>query len=408
MNPFYRKFAIASSASLFLFPCLFTPQAYSGETLTDFSKALHHLIDSTKISVVTVVAKVSQEIYVEKESGILPFFKPERQRQALSYVNVGTGVIVDKDGHIVTRSSIVLGAEYCHVRLTNGVKLPAKIVSHDVETGFAVLKVDYHGLKPAHFGTSDAVSPGTWILMIGNSLGTFPSVDFGAVNGVQNNGLMQISANLNPGNNGSPIINLHGDVVGLVAGRINVPDNFGDPLDGYGYRRMALAYPINRVKRIVDDLIKIGYVRKGWLGVTGYADDKEPKIRNIIDSSPAKKAGLTKGDIVQRYGNIRVSNISELIGLVEFTTPGETIPIEFIRGDELFVTKLQIGEKPRTPSEVNRTLQAGKPADYIKSRETQSFERFPMDLFEKNRLLEKRIEGLEKEILKLKESFQSN
>lgn len=386
----------------------FAPNAFCGETIEDLARELNRLIDSSKVSVVTVVARVSHEIYVEKESGILSFFKPERQKQAISYVNVGTGLIVDKEGHIVTRSSIVSDADYSSVTLANGEEIPAKFIGHDPETGFAVIKIAHADLKPAHFGRSEGIRPGSWIVMIGNSLGAFPSIDFGAINGLRSDGLIQISANLNPGNNGSPIISLKGEVIALVAGRINAQEHFVDPFKDPIYSGITLAYPIDWIKRIVEDLIQVGYVRKGWLGVVGYYDDRQPKIREIKENSPAQRAGLTKGDVIMNYADFKVENISELIRLVEYTSPGQTVTVEFMRDEKILKTDIEIGEKSRpTGSELSRR---SPPTVSITNYGTTAAEvpqRFPLDLFEQNRLLEKRIERLEAALFKLQRTVQS-
>ena len=133
------------------------------------------------------------------------------------------------------------------VTFSNGVESPAIFVGHDPETGFAVLKTQIEYLIPARLGDSNNIVPGAWNLMIGNSLGVYPSVVFGSINGIRNDGMIQISANLNPGNNGSPILNTKGEVVGLVAGQMNPRESLTNSFLDYDFHATILAYPMDRL-----------------------------------------------------------------------------------------------------------------------------------------------------------------
>ena len=380
---------------------------FAGESLTKLEKEIKQLIDSSKVSVVTVTSRFSHDIYVEKESGILSFFKTEFEKQELTYVNVGTGIVVDASGHILTRSSIVLGADSNTITLTDGTEIPVDFVGHHESSGFAVLKRSDSGdLRPAHFGNSDAVVPGSGIVMIGNSLGVLPSVAIGAVNVIMSDGTMQISANLNPGNNGSPILNFQGEVIGLVAGRLNVEENLPQYYSGLHYNESTLAYPINWIKRIADEIIQFGYVRKGWLGVVGYRDGKKPKIKEIKKNSPAHQAGLIEGDIILSYSSTVINNIAELAHLVESTRPGNRVPVEFMRADQVLRKEIEIGEKavPKRSYAQDFRTRSGARIDGIGNPLPQ--QRIG-DLLERNHLLELRINYLESELEKLKSLIES-
>ncbi len=383
--------------------------SFAGETLDQLTRELNKLVDSSKVSVVTVVSKFSDEIYVEKERAIFSIFKSEREKHSISYVNVGTGLIIDEDGYVVTRSSIVLNSVSNHVTLANGKKIKADFVGHDPETGFAIIKIqqpnEQRNLVPARLENTEKVDPGSWIVMIGNSVGVFPAVGFGAIHGLRSDGLIQISGNLNPGNNGSPLIDFHGKVVGMVAGRLSAQQNVTGSLNNDVYDETILAYPINWIKRIVDDIIRFGYVRKGWLGVVGYYDGWKPKIREIKENSPAKQAGLTEGDVIINFSNKDINSISQLVHLVEYSSPGEVVSIKFMREDKILKTNVKIGEKSRT--KYSDTLQKEHSIVSQKSPSPE-LQRFPLDLFERNQLLEKRIDHLEREIEKLKEMIESN
>jgi len=374
----------------------FGVDSQAGETLTSLEREIRTLIDSTKTSVVTVSAHFAGEQRREKESGILSFFKTESPQAPVSYINIGTGIIFNEQGHILTRSSIILGAEFIKVIFASQEEVTADFVGYDPETGFAVIKVAHSGLQPARLGNSDAVVPGAWNLMIGNSLGVYPSITFGTINGVREDGMLQISADLNPGNNGNPIFDVRGDVIGLIAGRLNVFDD-GSLLNGYARTHTTiLAYPINRIKRVAEDIIAYGYVRKGWLGVMGYYDSSTPKIGEIKHNSPAENAGLSEGDVIVKFSLRDVRSISDLARLVERATPGESVPLEYLRSGKRYQTVVKIGEKKRKPSasaeqQGSRTLTTP----------------IPYPRHERNDFIVRRIEQIEHELQQLKKMVHS-
>ncbi len=388
IKPVLRSFVFSP---LFLL-CYFYP-ANAQEFLESLEKDIAKLIDSSKTSVVTVASRFSHEISPETESGILSFFKAEAPKQSLSYINIGSGIVFDESGHILTRSSIVAGAESNLVTFSNGVESPAIFVGHDPETGFAVLKTQTEYLTPARLGDSNNIVPGAWNLMIGNSLGVYPSVVFGSINGIRNDGMIQISANLNPGNNGSPILNTKGEVVGLVAGQMSPRENLTDSFLDSDLHATILAYPINWIKKIAEDIIQHGYVRHGWLGVIGEPEGWKAKIKEIKKNSPAQQAGLVEGDVVVKFSDKNVNSISELARLVKYTPPGETVPLEYLRGEQTMYSNVKIGEwqihdkkpEPSLPAAKNLTL-------------TEQ---------ERNQWLLGRINELEKELKQLKKLVET-
>lgn len=383
--------------------------ACGGNTLTKLQREISNLIDSSKVSVVTVASKISQEVYVEKDNSILSFFKTEVEKKAVTYINIGSGIIFNDEGHIITRSSIVWGSESNTVTLSNGKEYPAKFVGHDPETGFAIIKIAGDDLKPAYFGNSDFIAPGSWIVMIGNSFGVFPSIVFGSINGLRNDGIIQISANLDPGNNGSPIFNTKGEVIGVVVARLNTYQGVPESLGGYNFSQTILAYPINWIKRIAQDIIQYGHVRKGWLGVVGYHDGMKLKIRKVNDNSPAHKAGLTVGDVIVKYSGKEINNITELAHLVEYTIPGETVTLDYRRAGKLFNVDITIGEKSVEGDSVSVDFRKFPISSTIINKTVKPQpQNYPINWIERNQRLEKRIVKLEKEIEKLKRMIESN
>lgn len=395
-----RVSAIVFAVCLLLLPSTVSV-SYAGDTLKNIDKELHNLIDSCRTSIVTVSSQFSREILIEKDSGILSFFKTEIEKKALPYTNIGTGIIFDDSGYILTRSSIVLGSERNTVTLADGTELPAELRGYDPETGFAVLKVDKEGLVAARLGNSDHIRLGSWNLIIGNSFGVYPSIVFGAINGIRDDGMLQISANLNPGNNGSPIISVDGKVIGLVAGLMNADDGLPESVSGYQFSSTTLAYPINWIRRIAEDIIQYGEVRKGWLGVVGYHEGKAAKIREIKNDSPAEKAGFREGDVIVKFANKRVNNISELARLVEYTNPGETVAVELVRNGKIMATAVEIGKRKGQSTNLDYNTLSEAPVINENALTQGGTHKYPLSL------IEKRIDVLEKELQRLKKLIEA-
>jgi S1-C subfamily serine protease len=346
---------------------------------------------------------------VEKQNSILSFFKTEAETKAITYLNIGSGIIFDQEGYILTRSSIVLGSASNTVTLSNGKEYPAYFVGHDPETGFAVIKIAGEELEPANLGDSDSISLGSWIIIIGNSLGVYPSVVLGSVSGFRKDGIMHVSANLDPGNNGSPVFNTMGEVIGVVAARVNAQPSASNAFLGHNLSHTILAYPINWIKRIAQDIIQFGHVRKGWLGVIGYHDGAKPRIREVIDNSPAHDAGLNVGDVIVRFSGKDVNSIAELAHLVEYSIPGKTVNLDYMRSGKLFNVDIRIGEK--SVHEVSGSEKLFRAPNYpiFVDKAVRSWQQsYPSNWLEKSQSLEMRITNLEKQLEKLKNAVDSN
>lgn len=379
----------------------------ASDTLKRVEKELQALMASTKASIVTVTATFSREIPIESEGTFLSLFRTERATQPVSYVNIGSGVILDEAGHILTRNSVVRGAGAILVTLSVGSEMVARLLSHDPETGFALLKVESEGLAAIHLGDSDEVLPGSLSLMVGNSLGVYPSIVLGAINAIRADGMIQLSAALTPGNNGSPIINLDGEVVGLVVGQVNTTVSGYESLPGFHVSPTILVYPSNRVRRIAADLIKYGRVRKGWLGVVGYHDGWKPKIRKIREDSPAQKAGLITGDVIVKFSGKEVGNIPQLAHLVEYSSPGETVAVEYQRSGQTMTTNVEIGEKAVRGSSDKEAFVWSQSSYVSNGFEEMNAQDPTIIALERHRLLEHRINELGRELDRLKKFLNS-
>ena len=262
----------------------------------------------------------------------------------------GSGFVVSADGYILTNAHVIDGADKVTVRLLDRREFPAKVIGRDVATDVAVVKIDADGLVPADLGNSDASRVGEWVLAVGNPLGeqlTF-TVTQGIISAKGRGQLalptasarsiqdfIQTDAAINPGNSGGPLVNIHGQVIGINAA-IASPTGYNA---GYGF-----AVPINLARTVMDQLIRNGRVERAALGITvrdvtpedaAYAGLKS--ISGVLvqdygsDNSAARRAGIQPGDIIVAVDGTPVEYVAQLQERIAFRKPGETVPVEVAR-----------------------------------------------------------------------------
>jgi len=325
-------------------------QISAGEDiLGTLEREITEIIKKAKPSVVSVSSKLSKSYFLPEEKSFFLF--REKKRRTVCFRNIGTGIIFSKEGYIITKGSVIQGLEDIKVTLYDGREFPAKPIGIDEESDIAVIKIEGEDLIPAELGDSDELKAGSWITIIGNSMGLSPSVSIGLINGIRENGLIQLSANITPGNSGSPVFNTRGEVVGIITGRINLGFGDGVPFSWSTSWESGLAYPINKIKEVVAKLIKGEGVGGGWLGVTldnlpKNGEKRVPRISRVIKGSPAEKAGLREGDLIVQYGGERIEDFRELMRLVKETPPYQVVEIRLKRGDKIISKQVRIGQKP--------------------------------------------------------------
>ncbi|MBN1349894.1 trypsin-like peptidase domain-containing protein, partial [candidate division KSB1 bacterium] len=183
---------------------------------------MNRLVESAKPSVVSISSKVNYSYTVASDHSAIPFFDKKEVTRTFSFRNVSTGIIFNKEGYIVTKSNVVQDAEQIEVNTHDNQRYLAAFIGFNLETGLAVIKIDATDLIPVPLGNSDTIKEGDWITLIGNSMGVLPSVSLGLINGIRKeDDLIQLSAFINPGNSGSPVFNTKGEVIGIVAARLN-------------------------------------------------------------------------------------------------------------------------------------------------------------------------------------------
>ena len=257
---------------------------------------------------------------------------------------LGTGVIVDEQGHIITNNHVIGESTEVSVRLSNERTVKAKVVGTDPRTDLAVIKIKVKAElpKPAKLGDSEKLKIGEWVVAAGASFGLDNTITAGIVSakgralsgGSQYEDFIQTDAAINPGNSGGPLVNLRGEVIGINTAIVSKSG---------GYMGIGFAIPINMAKQVLGSLITNGKVTRGWLGVGiqnlnedlarsfDYDATEGALVGHVDPKGPAKKAGLQQGDIIVQVGNDRIKNVNQLRNLVAGIKPSTTTELTLIR-----------------------------------------------------------------------------
>jgi len=276
----------------------------------------------------------------------------------------GSGFITTPDGYIITNNHVVQGAEKIDVVFQDNRHLHARVVGADPLTDIAVIKVDATGLPTVRLGSSEAARIGEWVLAIGNPLDLGTTVTSGIISAKgralpilqQSSGsrwaiedFIQTDAPINPGNSGGPLVNLHGEVVG-VNSAIASPTGY---YSGYGF-----AVPIDLARRVADDLVKFGRVKRPALGVSiteVTPEDAEvfklERIQGVVaqdfqDNSPARRAGLQQGDVIVAVDAKPIQHVGQFQRVVASYHSGDEVTLDVIRYGARRQVRVQLSEAP--------------------------------------------------------------
>jgi serine protease Do len=284
----------------------------------------------------------------------------------------GSGFLITADGYVVTNNHVVADADQITVVLADNRHLRARLVGRDPLTDIAVIKVEGTGFPVVRIGRSEGVRIGEWVLAIGNPLDLGTTVTSGIVSAQgrslnnllgQNAGtngrwaiedFIQTDAPINPGNSGGPLVNLRGEVVG-VNSAIASPTGF---YSGYGF-----AVPIDLARKVADDLIRYGRVRRPAVGIqvsNVTPEDAEvfrlERIEGVViqdfpDDSPAREAGLRQGDVIVAVDGTRVQRVGQFQRLIATRRPGESVALDVIRYGDRRRVEVRLSEAPGTAVE---------------------------------------------------------
>ncbi len=277
-----------------------------------------------------------------------------QDRQGPTLHGAGSGVIVSKDGYVLTNNHVVEGAKDVTVTLADHQEYKARIVGRDPKTDLAVLKFDAHeSLPAATLGDSDAIKVGDWVVAIGNPFGLNNTVTSGIVSakgrvigaGPYDN-FIQTDASINPGNSGGPLFNMNGEVVGINTAII--PQGQG----------IGFAIPVNTVKPLLPQLETKGEVTRGYLGVSiqtitpelekalHLENQKGALVADVNSDGPAAKAGVQRYDVIVAYNSKDVADSHDLPALVAATPIGQEATVTILRNGQKMQLPIKVGELP--------------------------------------------------------------
>ncbi|MBF2018812.1 MAG: trypsin-like peptidase domain-containing protein [Hydrococcus sp. C42_A2020_068] len=266
---------------------------------------------------------------------------------------IGSGFIINSQGQILTNAHVVSDADTVTVTFSDGRTVDGKVLGKDPVTDIAVVQIPGDNLPVVELANSDSVRPGQWAIAIGNPLGLQETVTVGVVSATERSasalgisdgriGFIQTDAAINPGNSGGPLLNARGQVIGINTAIIG------------GAQGIGFAIPINTAQRIAQEIISTGKAEHPYLGIEMLPITPELKqqinsapnsdirieadrgllIARVVPNSPAARAGLRAGDVIQSVGNRPVANADELIRTLEQNGVGNNLPIEVLRNGQ--------------------------------------------------------------------------
>jgi len=266
---------------------------------------------------------------------------------------LGSGFIIDSSGIIVTNNHVIKGAEDILVRIEGGKEYEAKVIGSDPLSDLAVLKIQSNEkFKPVKFGDSDKAKIGDWVIAIGNPLGLSGTVTAGIISARNRNiginryeDFIQTDASINQGNSGGPLFDMNGDVIGINTAILGREGNIG----------IGFSIPSNSAKIVIDQLVKYGETKRGWLGVRIQVVTKEiadiekldeargALVASVAENSPSEKAGIRAGDIILEFNGYPIKEMRELPSIVAKTEVGKTVEVKIWRNKKEISKKIKLG-----------------------------------------------------------------
>jgi serine protease Do len=285
--------------------------------------------------------------------------RPHTERES----GLGSGVIVSRDGYIVTNNHVVEKANLVKVTLLDKREFTAKVVGTDPQTDVAVVKIDSANLPVLPMANSDGSRVGDLCFAIGNPFGYDHTVTMGIVSAkgrtlegeahIQN--FIQTDAAINPGNSGGALINARGEMIGMNTAILTGGSSFGGEAGNIG---IGFAVPSNMAKSVMDQIMKTGKVSRGYMGVTlqsltpelaqqfGLKDTHGAVVADVTPGAPGDKAGLKSGDVITAIDGNKIADSNELTMQVVQHAPGSRVTLDVIRNGQPMKVAVTLGQRP--------------------------------------------------------------
>ena len=303
------------------------------------------------------------------------FFQMPQQRN-YKQRSLGSGVIVDPKGFILTNYHVIEGADEITVTLLSGKDYKGKVIGADPKTDLAVIKIDTpQDLPTVLLGDSDKLQVGEWAVAIGNPFGLKQTVTAGIISAkgrsdlriVDYEDFIQTDAAINPGNSGGALLNIRGELIGVNTAIFSRSG---------GYQGIGFAIPINMARRVMQELIQNGKIVRGWLGISiqdvtpelaKQFNLKVPKgvlVGGFIDPSPAKQAGLQIGDVIVALNDKPVDGLTALRNQIAETAIGKKVRVAVLRNGQRYTCDVKVARMP-DDAEINTPTEAPAKTDSI-------------------------------------------
>lgn len=331
--------------------------------LDQLSNAFSQVAEKVTPSVVTVYTeqKVKVSTHPFFDFPLDEFFgrpSPDQKKEReYTQRGLGSGIIVSKDGYILTNNHVVKEADEIKVKLNNNKEYEAKVIGADARSDVAVIKIEADDLTPLPIGNSDNAKVGQWVLAVGSPLSDQlqNTVTAGIISATGRNNVsitgygdfIQTDAAINPGNSGGPLVNLRGELLGINTAIFSRTG---------GYQGIGMAIPANLAKKVMNDLIDFGKVKRGYLGV--YIGDVTPEfakaydledasgavVTQVQDDSPAENAGVQNDDIIIAVDGAKIENASDLTTKIGIKKPDTKVELTIIREGKTKKINVTLGE----------------------------------------------------------------
>lgn len=331
-------------------------------------QAFTALVQNVTPAVVNI-STVSKKRVVQPLFQFSPFFDDffSEQPRFRRDTSLGSGFIINRDGYIVTNDHVVRDAERIQVKLSNETVYEGVMVGSDPKTDIAVIKIaSKEPLPVAVLGDSDRLRVGQWAIAIGNPFGLDRTVTVGVVSatGRSNMGIetyedfIQTDASINPGNSGGPLLNIHGEVIGINTAIVAAGQGIG------------FAIPVNMAKQVVTQLVTKGRVSRGWLGVSiqpvteeiaasfGLSKATGALVNDVVPGGPAASAGIRQGDIILALDGKEIREVSQLQRLVAETSIGKRVVVSVFREKKMLRLPLVLASADSAEARQGATRQS--------------------------------------------------